>query len=346
MPQLVGLTTPPQSPHNPRRQRQWDASNFTLPPGRGCKGPSREHAAERPDDRAAHVDKEHQGTMQSQGQLLALLLLPAAAAAAACQLTESGPVTAKTDGQVIEYLSITTNATTPGIMVQGRKNVVIRNCRIQHHAQTAYPYGNGIYFTKADNLTIDHVDLSTCPGATVSQFVAEHFVAENMRGPYPRGQCFQCTNSDNVVVEDFYCRNDNTSWTEDNLSLFRSSNVTVRRGLIDGNDAPNGVGVMFEQDDPTKHGGLCEDVDAVHMGDGCFSTYGGKGIRFVRARCRDNHCAGWAGRDKPASGGVNSSGIRIEQSSYYAAWAFVEKDLSEVDFALRSPVSVSFCWEA
>ena len=29
-----------------------------------------------------------------------------------------------------------------------------------------------------------------------------------------------------------------TSWTEDNLSLWRSSNVTVRRGLIDGNNSP------------------------------------------------------------------------------------------------------------
>ena len=31
------------------------------------------------------------------------------------------------------------------------------------------------------------------------------------------------------------------SWTEDNLSLWRSSNVTVRRGLIDGNNSPTGA---------------------------------------------------------------------------------------------------------
>ena len=111
------------------------------------------------------------------------------------------------------------------------------------------------------------IEINTCHGAEIS-----NFVAINMRGPYPRGQCFQCGDSDNVILEDFYCTSDNTSWTEDNLSLYRSSNVTVRRGLIDGNNSPTGVGVMFEQDDPTKHGGLCEDVDAVHMGDGCFSA--------------------------------------------------------------------------
>eukprot|EP01043_Picozoa_sp_COSAG02_P026464 COSAG02_NODE_1526_length_12092_cov_10.672392_6_plen_170_part_00 len=44
--------------------------------------------------------------------------------------------------------------------------------------------------------------------------------------------------------------------TEDSISLWRSSNVTVRRGLIDGNNSPTGVGVMFEQDDRSKHGGV------------------------------------------------------------------------------------------
>ena len=190
-----------------------------------------------------------------------------------------------------------------------------------------------------------------------------------MRGPYPRGQCFQCGYSDHVVLEDFYCKSDNTSWTEDNLSLFRSSNVTVRRGLIDGNNSPTGVGVMFEQDDLTKHGGLCEDVDAVNMGDGCFSAYGARNIRFVNARCKDNHCDGWAGRNKATSGslmyyagdehGCNSTGISLEKSVYSNACApkhvigqassepapWVKHELIEQDFTLREPVTVSFCWE-
>merc|ERR1719174_2358426 len=124
---------------------------------------------------------------------------------------------------------------------------------------------------------------------------------------------------------------------------------------------------MFEQDDPTKSGGLCEDVDAVHQGDGCFSAYGGTDITFVNARCRDNHCAGWSGRAKPSSGslmyyagdenGCSSTGIRLERSAYSHACApnhiilskdpgaWVTKDLVEEDFALREPVNVSLCWD-
>jgi hypothetical protein len=259
----------------------------------------------------------------------------------ACKLTESGPVTVSRDGQIVENLRIFTSSKQPGIYVEGKKNVTIRNCTITHRAQTVWPYGNGIYFTNADGLMIldvevelvgvtrgplpdlhnyningissegvriagvrttggsTGIELNRCNGAHVS-----NFVAINMRGPYPRGQCFQCGESDNVILEDFYCYSDNTSWTEDNLSLYRSSNVTVRRGLIDGNNSPTGVGVMFEQDDPVKHDGLCQDVDAVNMGDGCFSAYGGTNVRFLRARCKSNHCAGWAGRAKPTSGSL------------------------------------------
>jgi hypothetical protein len=322
----------------------------------------------------------------------------------ACKLTESGPITVTKDGQIIENLRVFTTTKEPAIFIQGKTGVTIRNCTISHRAQTTWPYGNGIYFTGADGLTIEDVEvelvgvasgplpdlhnyningisssgvtisnvrvvggsagieLTRCDGAHVS-----HLVALNMRGPYPRGQCFQTSFSDNVVLEDFYCKSDNTSWTEDNLSLYRSSNVTVRRGLIDGNNSPTGVGVMYEQDDPTKHGGLCEDVDAVDMGDGCFSAYGGNNITFRRARCKDNHCVGWAGRAKPTSGslmyyagdenGQNSTGIRLEQAVYSGACApnhvlgsrdpdaWVEKDLQEKEFKLREPVEVAFCWE-
>ena len=125
---------------------------------------------------------------------------------------------------------------------------------------------------------------------------------------------------------------------------------------------------MFEQDDVTKHEGLCEDVDAVRMGDGCFSSYGGTNIRFVNTNCRDNHCDGWAGRKKPTSGslmyyagdenGVNSTGISLTNSSYFNSCApqhvilskdpkaWVAKGLAERAFVLRQPLQLSFCWEA
>lgn len=321
-----------------------------------------------------------------------------------CTLTDSGPVKVAEDGQVVEWLSITTTDTTPGIYVEGKKDVIIRNVKIQHNAQTTWPYGNGIYFSSAPNITIYNVEvnlvgvesgplpdlhnynifgtgssrpqisnirtsggstgieLDTCEGGVVS-----NFVATNVRGPYPRGQCFQASTSDNVLLQDFYCHNDNSSWTEDCVSIWRSSNGTVRRGLIDGNNSPSGVGVMIEQDDISKSDGLVEDVDAVRMGDGCFSAYGGRNIRFVRTRCRENHCAGWSNRTAPMSkglvfaagdeNGVSATNITIEQGVYFDVcnpdkliWsahdgAWTKEDLTEADFTLRSPVSVQFCWD-
>merc|ERR1712226_1573480 len=167
------------------------------------------------------------------------------------------------------------------------------------------------------------VEVSSCPQANVT-----NFVAKNVRGPYPRGQCFQASRSDNIILQDFYCYNDNTSWTEDSISIWRSSNSTVRRGLVDGSNSPTGVGVMIEQDDLSKSDGLVEDVDAVHMGDGCFSAYGARNIRFVRTRCRENHCTGWSGRETPRSGGLlfaagdengcNCTNVQVEKAEYYA----------------------------
>ena len=59
-----------------------------------------------------------------------------------------------------------------------------------------------------------------------------------------------------------------THATEDSISIWRSSNVTVARGLVDGNNSPTGAGVMFEGSEEGVTGGLLEDVDAVHQGDG------------------------------------------------------------------------------
>merc|ERR1712096_251975 len=149
-----------------------------------------------------------------------------------CTLQASGPIKAK-DDQIIEFLSITTTNSTPGITVDGKKNVVIRNVHIKHQQQTPYPYGVGIRFSTATNLTITNVSvefvgvesgpLTNChdyniwgrssPGVHLSNIyttggssgieldhcdgaVIERVIGENLRGPWPRGQCVQLTYSD------------------------------------------------------------------------------------------------------------------------------------------------------
>jgi len=224
------------------------------------------------------------------------------------------------------------------------------------------------------------IELHGCTGATLRDIVAR-----DVRGPYPRGQCVQFSNSHGAVLESFHCVNDVAfSWPEDSISVWRSRDVSVRFGLIDGNNAPNGVGVMFENDDVHATGGSIADVDAIHMGDGCFSAYPASSLTMVRTRCGWNHCTGVGGRAAPSSGGmmwaagdqphgaqgqlVVSREVGVFSSSYWAAcraglvqfWSqshgsFGHKradgayvalpDVKQELFTPRAPITVTLCWE-
>lgn len=311
-------------------------------------------------------------------------------AAPSCSLAESGPIAADHDGQVIEYLRVTSTSG-PAITVAGFDDVTIRNCEVRHQGgpgievsgasgvrienvaveHTGAPSSgandgddrNNIEAYSAQNLRIDRVRLSRgSSGVYMVESSSAHlsFVeGHDFRGPFPRGQLAQFDKSDDCILEDFSAENPaTTSWVEDNVSVYRSSNCTIRRGLLDGNNSPSGVGVMFELSGGIGAGGLCEDVDAIRMGNGCFSGYPASGVTFRRTRCRENICTD-QGRGAPLSGGLGwagspeSSELRIETSSYYdlchsLVWdesVFTEIDLTEADFAPREPVRLQFCWE-
>ena len=136
------------------------------------------------------------------------------------------------------------------------------------------------------------------------------------------------------------------------------SRVTIRRGVVDGNNSPSGVGIMFEQSDGVTSGGLCEDVDAVHQGNGCFFAYPARNITFRRTRARDNICVS-QGRGTPSSGGLawggspDSSGLNVYDSRYWnlcqgLLWdgsVFGTEQLSSENFTVRVPAKPTFCWE-
>jgi hypothetical protein len=306
-----------------------------------------------------------------------------------CTLAASGAIRVERDNQVVELLRIESTSG-PAIQVDGHTGVVIRNVAIRHAG------GPGIEFSNADDLRIENVsieytaapatgqnpssDLNNISGYSSARptiinvrltrgssgiylvespdskltFIEGH----DFRGPFPRGQLVQWDKSSNGSLEEFSVINPATSWPEDNVNIYQSTNVNVRRGFIDGNNSPSGVGVIFDGGPST---GLVEDVDAVHMGNGCFSDYdGGEGIIFRRTRCRDNIC-GSQGRGAPSSNALMWCGhpdrttLRIEQSTYFAAcnpgnvvWpreSFAQIELTEGDFTPRSPISVDLCWE-
>lgn len=306
-----------------------------------------------------------------------------------CTLTPSGPVTARRDGEVFELLAIESTSG-PGISVNGFKGVTIRNVSVRHRG------GPGIDFSNADDLVIENVSVehtgAPASGANASEDLndingtgsarvhitnarvtrgssgiylvespASHlsFIeGHDFRGPFPRGQLVQWDKSNDGILEDFSVVNTSDSWTEDNVNVYKSTGLQIRRGLVDGNNSPSGVGVIFDGDTST---GLVEDVDAVHMGNGCFSNYAGAdGNVFRRTRCRDNICTD-QGRGTPSSnalmwsGNPSLSALRIEQSAYFAAcnpgnivWpasSFAVAEVTKTDFTPRAPLALSFCWE-
>jgi hypothetical protein len=195
------------------------------------------------------------------------------------------------------------------------------------------------------------VYMERCANAVLSQIEGHDF-----RGPFPRGQLVRFQNSGGGRLTDFSVINPETAWTENNVHVSSSPDVYVARGLIDGNNSHEAHGVLFSG--PESYG-VVEDVDAIRMGNGCFSAYtGGDGTVFRRTRCRENICED-QGRGPPESGGIMWSGdeshtnLAIEDSIYFDAcaglvWptaAFSTLDLHEEDFTLRAPIELSFCWE-
>jgi len=214
-------------------------------------------------------------------------------------LTPSGPVVASANGQIISNLLITaTGSGSVAVDLNGHANVTVKNCYIQHQhigilAQNCLnPTVDHCAFVRTPvpargtgDSEADGVQFNSCTGGTnavvsncefwnssvgvrlVNNAAGAHIFninGYNMMGPFPRGQLVQADNSPNVIIEDFYDFNDlNVSWTEDNVSIYHTINATVRRGCLDGNNSPSGVGVMFEG---PLTGGLCEDVDTMHQG--------------------------------------------------------------------------------
>lgn len=186
----------------------------------------------------------------------------------------------------------------------------------------------------------------------------------NFRGPFPRGQLLQYDTCNSGIVQDFYCSCDLTnSFPEDNINLYLSSDVIVRRGLIDGNNSSSGIGVIFEQFGGGVSGGLVEDVDVTHMGNGCFSAYSvGFDITFRRTRARDN----WGnpsiyGRGNNLSNslmwasGPGSTGNRILDSYYWnsvngnimwdSSTLAVPAEITQTNYTQRDPVILTMPWE-
>lgn len=309
-------------------------------------------------------------------------------------LTPSGPVTASANGQVIQNLDVTSTSGND-ITVNGFSNVVIKNCKITHTG------GAGIRATNADGLRIENVNVihAGAPASgqnpsddrnNIDVFSSDDVVVLNarlakgssgiyvldsnrpsisfvegydFRGPFPRGQIVQLNKSHNGIIQDFYNQNPPaTAWTEDNINIFQSDNAIVRRGLIDGNNSPSGVGVIIEPLESGNIKSLVEDVDTIRMGNGCFSSFRGDGNTFRRVRCRENICGDLSGRGTSLSNSLmfhsfagQATNTRYEQAKYWAScngnisWdnaTMAVAEFEQVNYTQREPMTIIFSWEA
>jgi hypothetical protein len=151
-------------------------------------------------------------------------------------------------------------------------------------------FAYNIYGTDSESPSLENVYVTggangfwckNCPYGTVS-----HFKAENLHGPFARGQCFQVVSSTNFLLEDFTCvQDDEIAFPEDDVSVWDSPYSLVQRGIIQGGNAPNGVGLIMEMSDHC----VVQDVDVTLVGGTSFSAYGSDNVTFWRTRARDNH---------------------------------------------------------
>lgn len=245
-----------------------------------------------------------------------------------------GPITATYNGQIIEGIVIV-SVGVPGITVNNVSNVTIRNVVIHHSnapgisfssanglrienvtiihegapptgysppaAATAYNIlgagSSGIVIKNVKVVRgIKGIYLQSSPGAQLSNIQAMDMRAVDIYPRHSTGHCINFHTSPGSLLEDFSCENDLVvSRTSDNVNVLKSNNVTIRRGLIVGNNQKYGAGIMFEG----SSYGWVEDVDALQMGNGAFGAYefveGGATFysnytTFLRTRTKGNYC--------------------------------------------------------
>ena len=271
-----------------------------------------------------------------------------ASTARGTKLTKTtSPIKTSHAGQVIENLDVWVEN---GNAIQiSHDGVIVRNVRVHHKT------GDGINVTDAKGVRIEHVEVINmdppkgfngesddsiiniesfnAPNLTVMNTtvrdgasglyiqqspnaVIDHVDGYNFHGPFPRGQFVQFGFSDGSRLTNFYTKSDlRNSRTEDNVNVYHSNNVTIENGVIDGNNSPSGVGVLFEGD---SGGGIVRNVDVVRQSNGGFSSYSNN-VDFFDVRVFDGYNTD-IGRGKSMSNGlsfaVTASGVGYDDATY------------------------------
>lgn len=255
--------------------------------------------------------------------------IAAASALAACAASADEtrqlcqPYEVKNNGEVVENLEISVKGGRPGILVSGKRDVVIRNVKVFHDG------GPGIVVRRSDNLLLDGAEVinvgapeaGALTGANAMRrvnirveksddvrirnvvlergasgvYVVESdrtkitsAVGRDFRGPLPRGQFVQFDKANRPTLEWFAVVNPGrTSWAEDAINSFSSVNPVIRHGYIEGINSPTGIGVQIENDEG-GYGGFIENIDVRYWVNGAFmAADGASNVTFRDVRACD-----------------------------------------------------------
>jgi hypothetical protein len=251
-------------------------------------------------------------------------------------------------GQIIENLDIWVES--GNAISITHDNVIVRNVRIHHKTGDGINITNAknVTITKAEVInsdppkgmegetdwSINNIEAFNAPGLKISYVtvrdgasgiyvqqspntIIDHVDGYNFHGGFPRGQFVQfASNSDGSKLSNFYTKSDlYNSRTEDNINVYHSNNVTIENGVVDGNNSPSGVGVLFEGD---SGGGIVRNVDVIRQSNGGFSSYSNN-VDFFDVRVFDGYNTD-IGRGKSMSNGlsfaVTASGVGYDDATY------------------------------
>lgn len=231
-------------------------------------------------------------------------------------LPESEPIFASHDGQMIERLEIRSRGTEPGIVIRGLRDVVVRDVLVHHTLgpgiladdadglviqnvrivnDAAPPAGphigenatnrSNILIRSSDDVQIERVALER--GSSGIYLLDSHrarlrkIEGSDFRGPFPRGQLVQFDKCRAPELDGFSVVNPgSTSWSEDGINAYGSTDPVIRNGYIEGVNSPSGIGVLIENGEGGS-GGLVENVDVRFWANGAFmAAEASKGVTF------------------------------------------------------------------
>ena len=153
------------------------------------------------------------------------------------------------DNVTIKNVLVHHSASNNGIHINKSKGVTFENVEVRAYGNEKggpNPCSNemnkgwlcqNILAWKSPNFTGKNLRLYGSDGLRLRDSPDSHvdgIDVRNVRGSFPSWSAISVQKGHNVVIENFFIKNDNSSWTGDIVNFYGTNNPTLRNGIIDG----------------------------------------------------------------------------------------------------------------